>query len=175
MRRFLAACTLVLTITAALAMTRPAELDGSIASQKPYGSGSLTWLFFTAYDASLWTDAGVWSMDAPFALVVVYRMSFTTEELVERTIEEMEKVSPALRGAAARRYAVMLARAFPNVKAGDRITAVRVPGRPVRFYFNGKASADISDPELAGHFFAIWLSPNTSEPALRAKLLNVKR
>lgn len=163
----------VLTVSSA-AMTRPMELAPTINATKPYGSGSLTWLLFTAYDATLWTDAAQWSMKAPFALTLRYRMSFSTDELVERTIEEMAKVSPATPKDAVARYNAALLQAFPAVKDGDRITALYVPGQGTRFFHNGRATATIADGGFAEPFFGIWLSPKTSEPKLRTGLLSLR-
>lgn len=168
------AFAVALTLGTAFAMTRPAELNGTINAPKPYGTASLTWLFLTAYDASLWTDAQEWSMNEPFALTLVYRMSFTTDEIVERTIDEMKVVAPTLSKQALGRHAAMLARVFPAVKSGDRITALHTPGKPVRFFHNGTPTGTSDDAGLAELFFAIWLSPKTSEPGIRAKLLGLK-
>jgi hypothetical protein len=168
-----AAALIALSVTAA-AMTRPTELGSAINATKPYGSGSLTWLVFTAYDATLWTDAPQWSMSAPFALTLKYRMSFTSEELVERTIEELVKVAPGTPKASLPAYTASLRRAFPNVKDGDRITALHMPGGSVRFFHNGTQTAEIADPEFAEPFFGIWFSPRTSEPRLRAGLLRLR-
>jgi Chalcone isomerase-like len=169
-----------LTVSAALilsavafAMTRPAEIGGVINATKPYGSGSLSWLIFTAYDASLWTDAPQWSMDRPFALTLDYRMSFSTQELVDSTLEELAVVAPGMPAQSKVRYRPMLMRAFPPVKSGDRITALHTPGAPVQFFHNGRPTADSVDAAFAEPFFAIWLSPRTSEPKLRAALLRI--
>ena len=168
---------LALAVAAALAIpaiasTRPPELGNTITAEQPYGSGQLRWLVFTAYDAALWTDAPRWSMNAPFALTLRYRMSFTTGELVERTIEEMDRVSPS--NDAHAKFAQQLSRAFPAVSDGDRITALYVPGQPVRFFHNGRATAEMADPGFADPFFGIWLSPRTSEPRLREALLRLR-
>jgi hypothetical protein len=37
--------------------------------------------------------------------------------------------------------------------------------------FNGQPLGEIRDAEFARRFFAIWLSPQTSEPKLRLALL----
>jgi hypothetical protein len=176
MRRVLAAVAVALFgfVSLAAAMARPSELGGEINAAKPYGSGSLSWLVFTAYDATLWTDAQQWSMNAPFALTLRYRMSFTTAELVERTVEEMRKVGPGIPKDALARYESALTRAFPAVKDGDRITALHVPGRGVRFFHNGTATTDITEGAFAEPFFGIWLSPRSSEPRLRAALLSLR-
>lgn len=174
MRKFVVAAAVALAVTAsALAMTRPAEIAGSINAATPYGSGSLGWLFLTVYDASLWTDAPQWSMNERFALTLVYRMSFSTEELVDRTIDEMKTIAPGIADARLGRYRAALSRAFPPVKSGDRITALHTPGAAVRFFHNGKPTGDGQDATLAEPFFAIWFSPKTPEPKLRAALLRL--
>lgn len=174
MHRLLAAALIAVTaLTApASANTRPLELGGTINATQPYGSGKLTWLVFTAYDATLWMDAPQWSMNVPFALTLRYRMGFETQELVERTIEEMEKVAPSSN--AHQRFVPALSKAFPAVKDGDRITALFVPGKPVRFFHNGVQTADVADPAFAEPFFGVWLSPRTSEPKLRQALLKLR-
>ena len=67
----------------------------------------------------------------------------------------------------------MLAPLFPDVKAGDTITALHEPGKPTRFFLNGKPLGEAKDPGFADAFFAIWLSPKTSEKRLRRKLLRL--
>lgn len=174
MRKVLAALVAVSIVASAAASTKPSEINGVVNTPAPYGTASLTWLFLTAYDASLWTDAPVWSMDTTFALTITYRMSFTREELVERTLEEMQRVSPGLQRATLTGFGASLRRAFQNVDSGDRITALLVPGAPVRFFHNGKPTHQIDGADFAEAFFGIWLSPRTSEPDVRAGLLKIK-
>ena len=175
MRRIFAVLLAVVCVASAWAAIRPSEISGVIDAPKPYGTASLTWLFFTAYEASLWTDAPAWSMDAPFALSVTYRMSFTRDELVERTLEEMKRVAPRLSNAALARFGAALDRAYPDVEPGDRITALHAPGGPVRFFHNGTMRSQVGDPDFAEPFFGIWLAPQTSEPSVRAGLLNIEK
>ena len=59
----------------------------------------------------------------------------------------------------------------PDVKKGDRIVGVYQPGNGARFFFNGASRGEIRDAAFAERFFAIWLGPRTSEPAMRAALL----
>ncbi len=175
MRRLLGfAAAMVLVVGVAFASVRPSELNGVITAPKPYGSASLTWLFLTAYDVSLWTDAQQWSMNERFALTITYKMSFTREELIESTIEEMQKVAPGLSRETLAQFASSLAKAYPNVKSGDRITALHDPGKPVRFFHNGMMTSQVDDPGFAEPFFGIWLSPKTSEPSVRAGLLRLR-
>ena len=61
--------------------------------------------------------------------------------------------------------------AFPDVKDGDRLTGRYEPGSGAQFFFNGQPRQRIDDAQFARLFFGIWLSPQTSEPALREQLL----
>ena len=54
---------------------------------------------------------------------------------------------------------------------GDRITGEHRPGVGARFYFNGRLRVVVDDANFSRAFFAIWLSPDTSEPRLRNALL----
>jgi hypothetical protein len=59
------------------------------------------------------------------------------------------------------------------VKPGDRLTGIHLPDKGLRLYFNGQLHKAIDDPLLSQSFFAIWLSPETPEPRLRAQLLGL--
>jgi chalcone isomerase-like protein len=155
------------------ALAAPAEIASVIHAGKPYGSGDAGVLFLTAYTATLWTDASGWSMDAPFALTLQYGMGFDTEDLVSRTLKEMKHVDPGFDAAQEAKLTPQLNKAFPPVKSGDRITALYLPGKPVAFYRNGSETGTI-DADFAQDFFGIWLSPKTSDTALRAGLLKQK-
>jgi hypothetical protein len=68
-----------------------------------------------------------------------------------------------------------MTRLFPDVGDGDRLTGVMLPGEAARFYFNGELRGELRDPDFARLFFGIWLAPETSEPALRERLLGQAR
>ena len=61
---------------------------------------------------------------------------------------------------------------FPDVKAGDRITGIHQPGVGAVFLRNGRSLGSIADPAFAKIFFGIWLSEQTSEPAMRTALIS---
>jgi hypothetical protein len=154
-------------------VSRPAEIGKAIAATTPYGTGDLSRLFIVAYDASLWTDADTWSYRAPFALSLRYQMGFTRDELTDRTISEMvgQGEVPAHDQAA---YRAFFAKAYTDVKKGDRFTAVFVPPATMRLYHNGALTGQREDAVFAKRFFDIWLSEKTTEPALRRGLLKVQ-
>ena len=63
--------------------------------------------------------------------------------------------------------------AFPDVKEGDRLTGRHDAKEGARFWLNGKPVGAGFDADFSRRFFGIWLSPQTSEPALRKKILGL--
>jgi len=154
------------------ALAAPPEIATIIHAQQPFGEGQVRFLFLNAYTASLWTDAASWSLDAPTAMAIHYGMGFDTDDLVERTIKEMRHVDPNLSDAELTKLTAQLNKVYPPVKAGDRLTALYLPGKPLAFFYNGAPTSSI-DGAYAKDFFGIWLSPDTSDPSLRKKLLKL--
>ena len=70
-----------------------------------------------------------------------------------------------------RRWLAEMTRLFPDVKKGDRLTGVYQPGAGVAFLYNDRPAGEVRDPDFARVFMGIWLSPRTSEPAMRTQLL----
>lgn len=155
------------------AFAAPVEIASVIHATEPYGGGKYAVLFITAYDAELWTDAPHWSMNAPFALTLRYHIGFSADYLVSRTLREMKHADPALSDAVLDRYKKAMA-FFQPASPGDEMTMLYQPGEPVRFFKNGLATGEISEPGFAQDFFGVWLSPATSDPDLRKALLNRK-
>jgi hypothetical protein len=127
-------------------------------------------MFLDVYHTSLWTDAKKWSYKDPFALSITYHMRFTNEELVKKSLEEMERIH-GITGQDAKIAEQRLLKLFPTVKPGDRITAYYVPGQKVAFYYNGKLRGELTEKNLLVPFLDIWLSPKTERPEVRAQLL----
>jgi hypothetical protein len=152
--------------------TKPAEIAPVIKSPEPYGKGTMRWLLIPAYDAALWTDAEQWSMQSPFALTLKYHMSFSTSDIVERSLKEMANVDPQLSATTVASYRAMLMPLMPDVKSGDEVTGLYTPDGTVKFFRDGQLTGEVRDQRFAQTFFAIWFSPQTSEPSLRAKLLH---
>lgn len=128
---------------------------------------------FEVYEASLWAPAG---FDAQrfeqqrFALELTYLRSFKGRDIAGRSIDEMRGLATLAPEQAARWQAAM-GELFPDVQRGDRLTGVHVPGSGARFYLNGRLRGEVADDAFSRLFFGIWLSPRTSQPALRATLI----
>lgn len=148
---------------------KPPELEGHIAAAQPYGRGPYKRLGIQIFEAALWTDAPAWSMDETFALSIRYARSFSAYDLVERSLADMhrlEKLEPGQRAA----WAAGLGAVFRDVRRGDVMTALSLPGQGASFFHNG-ARTGIADAALARQFLQIWFSPRTTAPELRAGLL----
>jgi hypothetical protein len=173
-RKALAIAGWIVLATRAFAATKPPAISEIVKAQQPYGTGTLSWFLIPAYDASLWTDAMHWSMQTPFALSLTYRMSFSSSAIVDRSVKEMKHDNPSLSDATLAGYRTTMASLFPSVASGDRITGLYTLDGTTRFFHNGQLTGQVHDPAFAQAFFGIWLSPQTSEPDLRANLLHLQ-
>ena len=164
---------LILFSTTAFAavVTKPPELAPYIRTETPYGAATLRKIGFRIYDAALWTDAPKWSMNKKFGLTLVYGINISDDSLAERSIQEINR-STKLDSAAEKSLLTKLTAIFPDVKSGDRITALYLPAKGTLFFHNGQKIGTLEDGATSKQFLGIWLSPNTSEPKMRQKLLS---
>ncbi|WP_245901476.1 chalcone isomerase family protein [Simplicispira suum] len=150
-----------------------AAADAPLAGAQLSGRGTLRFLGLEVYQATLWVRPGFapthWAQHA-LALELRYARGFSAEAIAQRSIEEMQRQQP-VPAAQAARWQAELAALLPDVAAGDRLVGVYAPGEGARFVYNDKALESIDDPLFARLFFGIWLSPQSSEPTLRAALL----
>lgn len=155
------------------APTAPAELASEWPSPKLQGQGRLTFMTLRVYEARLWTGAqpigADWSASL-LGLELIYARGLSGAKIAERSLTEMQRQGD-IDSARSARWLSAMKQVFPDVKEGDRITGLNVPGVGARFYFNGKLVGDVRDADFARLFFGIWLSPKTSEPSLREALL----
>ena len=140
---------------------------------KPQGGGELTFFGISVYDGYYWSQARGWSHDRPFALDLHYHRALDGAKIAERSVGEIAKLGYGNAEQRAR-WGEEMKRVFPNVRRGDRITGVNLPGGIVRYFFNGKSIGDIVDPDFARAFFGIWLDPKSSQLDFRQMLLGEK-
>jgi hypothetical protein len=133
------------------------------------GSGKLTWLGLTVYQATLYAPQGEYRADLPHAIRIDYRFSFDRRQLAHSSLQEIEKLFG--RRQDGEQVVQRLASVFCDVAKGDHILGIHYPGRWAEFHCNGELLGRIEDAALARAFFAIWLNPRTSEPELRDQLL----
>jgi hypothetical protein len=125
------------------------------------------------YRGTLWSVEGTFSFDEPFALELLYHRALDGRRIAERSVEEMRALARHDPAALAR-WGEAMVRIFPDVRKGDRIAGVHLPGQGARFFHNGRVLGEIADPAFARAFFGIWLDPRTSRPDFRARLLGLE-
>jgi Chalcone isomerase-like len=151
----------------------PQEINSALTPAQFSGTGKLTFFGLNVYQASLWVSSGFKPNDFEdhaFALDLHYLRNFSAADIAKRSLEEMQRIEPVPEQKAAQ-WMNVLNEVLPNVKKGDRLIGVHKPGASVTFWLNGKRSGEIKDAEFSKQFFAIWLSPKTSEPKLRKALV----
>jgi len=171
-RALLAAGALCAAAIAHAAPSLPVALASELPMLQPLGEGRLRWLGLHVYDSALWAPGGGWSFDRPFALDIRYAMSIRGRDLTKRSLEEMRKLGHS-DPQKLRRWEAEMDRVFPDIRPGDRLVGVSIPGREARFYSQERLLGTVPDPEFARAFFGIWLDERTSEPALRARMLRL--
>jgi hypothetical protein len=128
---------------------------------------------FEVYDARLWTPAGFRHSQYaqhPFALELQYLRRLEGSAIASRSIDEMRRVG-SFTDAQAQSWQSAMRELFPDVRQGDRITGINLPGVGAEFWVNGQRVGLIKDATFARLFFGIWLDERTSEPKMRAQLL----
>jgi hypothetical protein len=165
--------------TAAEGTARP-EAAAATAASHPLLAGSrlqgeAAFRFFglRIYQARLWTMPG-FDPDRPAAqpalLELTYQRELKGEAIADRSLNEMRRAG-GFTEAQAERWLAQMRRIFPDVRDGDRLAGLHLPGEGARFWLNGRPAGAVADPEFSRLFFGIWLAPTTSEPALRLALL----
>ena len=172
-RRALLGWLAVAAVPAGAAALPLPELAPGLPGARLQGSGRLAFFGLHIYDIRLWVSEGFTALtyeQSPLAIEIEYARALAGHRIAERSLEEMQRIAPvpAAQGSA---WLASMRQAFPDVRDGDRMTGLHRPGEGVRFFHNGKLRADVADPDFARAFFAIWLSPRTSEPKLRLALL----
>ncbi|MFZ6817767.1 chalcone isomerase family protein [Undibacterium sp. Ji22W] len=147
---------------------------------KMLGGGEFRWWGFSIYTAKLWQqtpnkDGGL-DQAATYALEITYSKSISRERFVDSSIEEIIRLHGNKYNAEKldtwRQY---MEKAFIDVKSGDQLIGVFLPGLGCRFYSQQKLLAEIPDEAFASAFFSIWLDPRTKDTNLRQQLLGPKR
>lgn len=139
------------------------------------GAGRLRWFGFSVYDAELWRARGQGTVDPrtdAYALRLVYLRDIDAEDLVETSLEEMDKQGASAEELA--RWEPKLKQLFPAIKAGDELTAWHTPGR-VELFDRSRRLGFVEDERFSALFLGIWLGDKTREPVLRDRLLGRRR
>jgi Chalcone isomerase-like len=129
---------------------------------------------FEVYVARLWVAPDFKAADfaaRPLALELAYRRAFSGRDIAQRSLAEMRRQESFDDGLATR-WESQLAALLPDVRAGESLSGLHRPGEGAEFLRgDGRSLGTLRDARFSKLFFGIWLSPRTSEPALRRALL----
>ena len=151
----------------------PAALQTDLSNWQRVGAGRFTWFGLHVYDAALYSPAdssSVTDFQAPFALALTYARNFRGTDIAARSTDEIMRLGLGNETERAL-WDRWMREAFPDVRAGDTLMGVYVPGQGLRLYKNGSAQALSADDGFARAFFSIWLAEGTSAARLRRELL----
>lgn len=156
------------------AQTLAPELRSALPTATLSGQATMTFWGFDVYQAGLWATPGfdpAQYHQTPFALSLTYLRSLQGSEIAKRSIVEMRRQGP-ITAQDETAWETQMRALFPNVNAGDNLTGVHLPGRGAEFWSGGRKLGEVRDVAFSQRFFGIWLSTQTSEPALRLALLS---
>jgi Chalcone isomerase-like len=172
-RALLAALAWPVAAWATKPSTPPAEISAALPGAGLQGEGRLRYFGLHIYDAALWSPVQVATSDVlttALAIELRYARSLRGALIAERSLDEMKRVGE-FSEADGQRWLEAMKQIFPDVKAGDRLTGLHRPREGAAFFVNGRVAGEVRDAQFAQIFFAVWLSPRTSQPALRSALL----
>lgn len=148
----------------------PPYIAPHVMAEAPVGKAHLSWFGFSVYDIALWSAKPEWSYDTAFALQVRYARTFSAEQLIDSTMDEISKVAQVSEEEAPA-YHAALKGLMPGVQEGDTITALYLPRKGLVMFHNGVETGRSKDMAFARRFTDIWLSPDTSHPDIRNALI----
>ena len=148
----------------------PDTVSAKMPDLRPVGEGRFSWLGLHIYDAALWTRSDAFTVQSEFALDITYARNISAKRLVSSSVKEMRRLGFDNPDQLAK-WTEEMARMFPDIRKGDRLTGVNLPGVGAEFYHNGRFIGMVADERFAEAFFSIWLDPRTREPELRESLI----
>jgi hypothetical protein len=144
--------------------------DGAQIPFQTVGEARLRVFFFDVYDSKLSTPTGAYEPgQRPVKLEITYLRAFKASSIVQQTIKEWRHlgVDPEQY----ERYLTAIDTLWPDLEKGDTLVFVVYNDESNEFFHNDRSLGRVNQPSFAQDFLAIWLSPNTSQPELRAQLI----
>lgn len=170
MKRFLLSLCLLAACAASASQAIPEAARAHAESWSALGQAQVRWLGFRLYTAELWSSRTSFDADSTFALKLTYARSIPGSRLSSVSIDEMRRLGTEDEAVLAR-WAAYMSKVFPDVREGDTLTGVYLPGKGAEFYLGDRLAGVVDDPAFARAFFGIWLDPRTREPAQRLQLI----
>lgn len=134
------------------------------------GKARFSVLFWDIYDSALFSASGKYQTNENFLFEITYLRDIKGEELLQRTVEQWQHIG--LDVETYQEYVSQLERLWPDIKAGDQLS-LWVTASESTFFYNQNFLGSVEGSSFGEMFTAIWLSPKTSQPKLRIKLLGL--
>ncbi|WP_235188600.1 chalcone isomerase family protein [Catenovulum agarivorans] len=174
-RRFI--CTTLLLMSSAL-MSVGASQSSPLSGLIKQGEGTMSVLFWDLYSAEYYLPSKTDSAVAlPQVLKITYLRDIEKDDLVKATLEQWQHIE--LNHANQTNWLQKLTQIWPDISKKDTLLLRIEQDGSSHFYHQSandrqlKKIGSITDTEFGTSFLAIWLSPKTSRPDLRAQLLGL--
>tara|TARA_Y100001970_G_C14182211_1_gene830444 strand:- start:192 stop:716 length:525 start_codon:yes stop_codon:yes gene_type:complete len=139
---------------------------------KKIGDAKLKVLFWDIYNASLYSKTKEYKEEQfPQALQIIYLRNIDSEDLIEKTEEEWEKLG--INQVKFNKWITLLKNIYPDIKKGDKLLFIVYENLRSEFFLNDKTIGKISDINFGKSFLRIWLDKDCSFPELRNKLIGL--
>jgi hypothetical protein len=165
---------LIFLSSQSLAAEAPKEVQKNFPNYFLIGENDLKVLVFDVYNIALWSESPQFSYDQKFAISIKYKRNFSSEELAQKSIEEIGRINAIKDEKQLKSYYDELLKIFTPIKIGDTKTAIFSKKDGVLLFHNSVLRGKISDPKLARYFVDIWLSEKSSYPKMTAAILGKK-
>jgi hypothetical protein len=161
---------LALVLISLVLATGSAQARESAPELQMVGEARLKVLFWSVYDSRLYTADGDYQAgERPVRLDIQYLMNIDADDLVARTASEWEAQQRSHERQ--EQWLQALSNLWPDVSESDTISLEILADNRSVFYRNGELLGTLDDPEFGQYFLDIWLSPETTRPELRERLL----
>ncbi len=134
------------------------------------GEARMSVFVWNVFDATLYAPDGEYDPVAPFALSLSYLREFSSEQIVNRSMSEIEKQGPIAIEVSSQ-WRRDLAAIIPNVQPGMTIVGVRDATGSAHFYLDDVKLGVVEDPEFTRRFFDIWLGSGARNTSFQRTIL----
>jgi len=131
------------------------DVKAALDKLKTVGQADMRWLMFPLYRVTLKTPDGRYQPE---------RMP-----LITATGQQWQRLG--VDGATRAKWLKSLRDIWPSVKRGESLTLKVDKAGKGYFLHNGKVIGELKDKQFSRRFLDIWLSPKTSQPGLRQRLI----
>ena len=163
----------ILLFTLPLAATAQQAPATQPSAMQMVGEARLKVLFWSVYDSRLYTADGDYQAgERPVRLDIQYLINIDSDDLVARTASEWEAQQRSHERQ--EQWLQVLAGLWPDVSENDTISLEIQEDNRAVFYRNGELLGSLDDPDFGQYFLDIWLSPQTTRPQMRERLLGLR-